>query len=291
MTQYKHIPVLLAEVVEHLRPEPNETFIDGTVGQGGHAEIILEHLLPGGRLLAMDRDPVNLQIAKENLVRFGKNVVYVNDSYASADEHAQAQKFEGVDGILLDLGYSSLHIEDATRGFSFMKDGPLDMRYDTHHGESAQTIVKEWNEEQLARIFRIYGEEPKAREIAKAIILARKRAPIKTTLELANIVSTVVYAHGPTHPATKVFQALRIAVNDELGELELALPRCVGLLKPGGRFAVITFHSLEDRIVKNFFRSCSDLELETKKPIAPSREEIKSNPRSRSAKLRVAVKK
>ena len=291
MTQYKHIPVLLAEVIKHLRPEPNQVFIDGTVGQGGHAEVILEHILPGGRLLALDRDPVNLQIAAENLARFGKAVVYVNDTYASTDEHAQAYTFENADGILLDLGYSSLHIEDATRGFSFMKEGPLDMRYDTNQEVSAQTIVTEWNEENLARIFRIYGEEPKAREIARAIILARKRKPIETTIDLANIVATVVRAHGPTHPATKTFQALRIAVNDELGELELALPRLVSVLKPGGRIAIITFHSLEDRIVKNFFKTCPELEVITKRPDAPSRDEIKKNPRSRSAKLRVAFKK
>lgn len=291
MTKIQHIPVLLEEVIYHLQPEPNQVFIDGTVGQGGHADAIASRILPGGRLLAIDRDPVNLAIARERLGNYGDRIVYVNDSYANVTELADEHDFHGVNGILLDLGYSSLHIEDASRGFSFMKEGPLDMRYDPEAEVTAAEIVNEWSEESLAKIFRIYGEEVRAAQIARVIIDTRRHTAIETTTDLANLVTTIVHAHGPIHPATKVFQALRIAVNDELGELERALPQCVDVLAIGGRLGIITFHSLEDRIVKNFFKSYPGLEIVTKRPVAPSREEIKANPRSRSAKLRVAVKK
>ncbi len=291
MTQYKHIPVLLQEVLTHLLPEPNQVFIDGTVGQGGHAEAIASHILPGGRLLAIDRDPVNLGIAKDRLASLGTSVVFVNDSYANVTEIAQKHDFNHVDGILLDLGYSSLHIEDATRGFSFQKEGPLDMRYDPSGELTAKIVVNEWYEEDLARTFRIYGEEVRSSEIAKEIVRARKIKPIETTTQLAEIVVGAMHGRGAIHPATKIFQALRIVVNDELGELERALPMCVDLLGEGGRLAIITFHSLEDRIVKNFFKSQTQLEIVTKRPIAPTRAECKKNPRSRSAKLRVAIKK
>lgn len=291
MTQYKHIPVLLEEVIHHLQPEPNQFWIDGTVGQGGHAEQIASRILPGGRLLAIDRDPVNLQIARERLGHYGDAIVYVNDTYANITALAQEHGFNHANGMLLDLGYSSLHIEDASRGFSFMKEGPLDMRYDPKSDVTAAMIVKEWDEEDLARIFRIYGEEMRAAEVARVIVETRKHTAIETTIDLANLVTTVIHAYGPIHPATKIFQALRIAVNDELGELERALPQCVDTLAIGGRLGIITFHSLEDRIVKNFFKSHPNLEIITKRPIAPSREEVKANARSRSAKLRVAVKK
>ncbi len=291
MTKIQHIPVLLEEVLTYLRPEPKQVFIDGTVGQGGHADAIASRALPGGRLLAIDRDPVNLAIARERLASYGDRIVYVNDSYANVTELAGEHGFLQVNGMLLDLGYSSLHIEDASRGFSFMKEGPLDMRYDPTSDVTAADIVREWSEESLARIFRVYGEEMRAAEIARVIVETRRNNAILTTTDLANLVTTVIHQHGPIHPATKVFQALRIAVNDELGELERALPHCVDMLASGGRLAIITFHSLEDRIVKNFFKTRTDLEIVTKRPIAPTRDEIKSNPRSRSAKLRVAVKK
>lgn len=290
MTKIQHIPVLLEEVLTYLQPEPNQVFIDGTVGQGGHASAIAERILPGGRLLAIDRDPVNLQIARERLENHGDKIVYVNDSYANVTELARKHNFNRANGMLLDLGYSSLHIEDASRGFSFMKEGPLDMRYDPTSEVTAAEIVHEWSEESLARIFRVYGEEVRAADIARVIVESRRHTAIDTTTDLANLVTTVVHQHGPIHPATKVFQALRIAVNDELGELERALPQCVDVLTSGGRLGIITFHSLEDRIVKQFFKSYPGLEIVTKRPIAPSREEIKANPRSRSAKLRVAIK-
>ncbi|MCX6714696.1 MAG: 16S rRNA (cytosine(1402)-N(4))-methyltransferase RsmH [Candidatus Uhrbacteria bacterium] len=290
MTKIQHIPVLLEEVLTYLQPEPNQVFIDGTVGQGGHASAIADRILPGGRLLAIDRDPVNLKIARERLETYGDRIVYVNDSYANVTELADEHNFHSVNGILLDLGYSSLHIEDASRGFSFMKEGPLDMRYDPEAEVTAAEIVNEWSEESLAKIFRIYGEEVRAAQIARVIIDTRRHTALETTIDLANLVTTVVHAYGPIHPATKVFQALRIAVNDELGELERALPQCVDTLAIGGRLGIITFHSLEDRIVKNFFKSYPNLEVVIKRPVAPSREEIKANPRSRSAKLRVAIK-
>jgi 16S rRNA (cytosine1402-N4)-methyltransferase len=291
MTQYSHIPVLLSEVIHHLQPEPNQVFFDGTVGQGGHASAIAARILPGGRLLVTDRDPVNLSIARERLASFGKSIVFKNTSYADVAELAKKTHMRPFDGILLDLGYSSLHVDDPARGFSFQKNGPLDMRYDPKSTLNAWTIVNEWDEDSLSRILRVYGEEPKAQEITKAIVHARKNATIETTLQLAQLISTVFRGRGAIHPATKTFQALRIAVNDELGELERALPLCAETLAIGGRFAIITFHSLEDRIVKQFFKTYPSLEVITKRPIVPSRDEIKKNPRARSAKLRVAVKK
>lgn len=310
MDEPKHIPILVTEVLRELleRPEqqvalsrgagraqagglPSEErlFIDGTVGQGGHARAILASL-PGCRLLGIDRDPVNLAIAQERLASFGVSVVLVRDSYANVKTHAKERGFEAVDGILLDVGFSSLHVDDPSRGFSFQADGPLDMRYDRTGELTAEAIVNGWNVDELAQIFRLYGEEPFARPVAKAIYDARKRERITTTLQLAALVSTVIHRRGKMHPATRVFQALRIAVNDELGELQRALPELVSCLKPGGRIAVISFHSLEDRIVKQFFASQSGhtLAIINKRVITPTEEEIRSNPRSRSAKLRVA---
>lgn len=289
---YKHIPVLLNEVITHLQPEPNKSFIDGTVGQGGHAEAILS-VLPGGRqkrLLAIDRDKRNLEVAKARLTRFGEAVVFVHDSFANMKPHATAHGFDQVDGILLDLGFSSAHVDDPQRGFSFQSDGPLDMRYDTSQSLTAATIVNEWDESELARIFRQYGEEKMASKIARAIVEERRKRPFERTIELSECVEGVVKRRGKIHPATQVFQALRIAVNDELGALSRALPDAVELLKSGGRLVIISFHSLEDRMVKAFMKERSDLQVITKHVITPSEEEVKANPRSRSAKLRVAEK-
>ena len=308
-----HIPVLVNEVLRALveRPEqqvassrgagsdaparsqgrkPEERlFIDGTVGQGGHAEQLLA-ALPGCRLLGFDRDPVNLSIAKKRLERFSDRAVLVHDRYANAPGHAHAHGFTDVDGILLDLGFSSAHVDEAERGFSFMQEGPLDMRYDRGGELTAEGIINAWSADDLAHIFRVYGEEPAAHVIAKAIYAARKDERITTTLQLAELVASVIRRRGKTHPATRVFQALRIAVNDELGELERALPALIELLTPGGRVAIISFHSLEDRMVKRFIASQEGKTLHslTKHVITPSEEEIRSNPRSRSAKLRVA---
>ena len=285
-----HVPVLLQEVIEYLNPTPNQVFIDGTVGQGGHAEVLLERILPRGRLLGIDRDPESLGVAKKRLSSSQDRVVLVHDSYANVTSHAYVHQFTAVNGILLDLGFASHHVDVASRGFTFKEDGPLDMRFDQTQALDARAIVNEWSEDELARIFRVYGEEKKAREIAQAIVRTRKTDPIERTTQLADVVESVVKRRGKIHPATKVFQAIRIAVNTELDELERALPDFVELLAPSGRIAIITFHSLEDRVVKQFFAQRDDLKLVNKKVITPSQEEIKANPRARSAKLRVAEK-
>lgn len=292
---FQHKSVLLQEVLDHLQPEPNQLFVDGTVGQGGHAFAILERALsvvPSNktRLLAIDRDANNLAIARERLSKFGDSVVFVHDSYANAKIHAYANQFTRVHGILLDLGFASSHVDDPHRGFSFRADGPLDMRYDTSKGITASDIVNTWSEDELARIFRQYGEEKQARRVAQAIVAVRAKHQFLKTTELAACVSSVIKSSGKIHPATRVFQALRIAVNDELGELRRALPDLVDLLLPNGKLLVITFHSLEDRIVKQFMKDHTQLRVITKHAIKPSQEEININPRSRSAKLRVAEK-
>lgn len=305
MDEPTHIPVLVNEVLAYLayRPEPQDAasrgagsarprtrlIIDGTVGQGGHAERLLD-ALPGCRILGFDRDPVNLSIAQRRLERFSDRAVLVRDSYANVLAHASAHGFERVDGVLLDLGFSSAHVDDPERGFSFMQNGPLDMRYDRAGELTAETIVNGWTAEDLAWLFRTYGEEPAARIMARAIVEARRDRRIRSTLELADVISAAVRRRGKIHPATRAFQALRIAVNDELGELERALPVFVEMLAPGGRIAVISFHSLEDRLVKRYFKSREGeiLRVLTKHIVAPSEEETRANPRARSAKLRVA---
>ncbi len=294
---FTHTPVLLSEVLEHLQPEPNRVFVDGTVGLGGHAEVILERVLPvvpaqstTVHLLAIDKDQENLVRAKSRLARFGNAAVFVQDSFANVKAIAKAHHLTHVDGILLDLGFSSVHVDDPMRGFSFLRSGPLDMRYDKRAGLSAADIVNTWSEDELARIIRQYGEDAKARTIAQAIVATRKVQAFETTSELAEAITVVVPRRGKIHPATQTFQALRIAVNSELADLERALPDMVDLLKPGGRIAIITFHSLEDRIVKRFFLDDDRLEIVNKRVITASKSELKDNPRSRSAKLRVAKK-
>lgn len=286
----EHKPVLLTEVSNYLKPEPSHLLIDGTVGLGGHATTLLSHVLPGGRLLGIDRDAENLERARERLSEFGSAAVLVCDSYANVEEHAKTLGFSKVNGILLDLGFSSVHVDDPERGFSFRSDGPLDMRYDRTQTLSAEVIVNEWSQDELARIFRLYGEERDARPIAELIVRSRTETPITRTVQLADLIAGIKHQRGKTHPATQVFQALRIAVNDEFGELERVLPICVNLLVPGGRLAIISFHSLEDRIIKLFFKSTPALTVVTKRPIVATREEQLENPRSRSAKLRVAEK-
>lgn len=286
----QHKPVLLNEISNYLKPEPKSLLIDGTVGLGGHAATLLPRVLPGGRLLGIDRDAANLQRARERLSGFGSAVVLVHDSYANVRTHAYAHGFTYVDAILLDLGFSSVHVDDPGRGFSFQNDGPLDMRYDQSQPLTAGEIVNTWSEDELARIFRQYGEEVNARPFAHSIVRSRAQTPFTSTIQLAELIAGIKRQHGKTHPATKVFQALRIAVNDEFGELERALPECVNLLKPGGRLAIISFHSLEDRIIKQFFKSTPALKVVTKRPLSATREERLENPRARSAKLRIAEK-
>ena len=285
-----HIPVLAQEVLSWLDPQPNQDFIDATVGLGGHAALLLERTGPNGRLLAFDRDERNLAEAKQNLAAFGDRVVYVNDSYQALKQAAYDHGFSEVRGILMDLGFSSGHIEDAQRGFSFQRPGPLDMRYDQRGEVTAEMIVNSWTAQDLAHIFFVYGEERHAHKIAKAIVESRRRARITTTSELADLIVATIPRHGKIHPATRVFQALRIAVNDELAELEQTLPQTRDVLQAGGRLAVISFHSLEDRIVKRFLKAHADEDFNilTKRPVIATEEEQKQNPRSRSAKLRVA---
>lgn len=280
-----HIPVMINEVLTGLDLHPGDTILDGTVGLGGHAALILERTAPEGELIAVDRDARNLATAQENLRSFGDRVTFVRASYADMAAHAH-----DIDGILLDLGFSSVHVDDASRGFSFLHDGPLDMRYDTSKGETAADIVNGATKEELAEMFRIYGEESFAGRIAGAIVAQRRTKKFATTGELAQMIEAMFARRGKAHPATKVFQALRIAVNDELGELKRGLEAAVQTLKPGGRLVIITFHSLEDRIVKQFLKNNEQLEAQ-KKAIKPTREETVSNPRARSAKVRVAVKK
>lgn len=301
-----HIPVLLEKVVEGLAVKPGGLYIDATVGEGGHAEAILEASSPDGCLLGIDVDDEAIKKAAEKLARFEGRVALVKANYRDLATIARREGFFQVDGILFDLGFAFFQVEDPRRGFSFYLNGPLDMRYDRSGTTSAYHIVNRIPEEELADIIWKYGEEPRARRIAKAIAQAR---PIRSTLELARIVEQVVGSGGRIHPATRVFQAIRIAVNQELDNLKEALPQAVELLKPGGRLAVISFHSLEDRIVKEFFRQESrdcicppempfcvcghraTLKVITPKPITPSPEEVEANPRSRSAKLRIAERR
>ena len=303
-----HQPVLLREVVAHLDPQPGGRFIDGTLGAGGHAAALLDATGPDGRLLGFDRDPAAMAFAAERLARFGDRFTPVAGSYGDMAAVAPARGFAAIDGILLDLGLSSRQLDDAGRGFSFLKEGPLDMRFDPRDGETAADLINNASAEELADIFQRYGEEQQSRRIARLIVAHR---PLHTTTELAELIAQEIggrHGRAGRHPATKVFQALRIAVNDELGEVERGLSAAVGLLRPGGRLAVISFHSLEDRLVKQFFRQASRecvcppqqpictcgaravIKPVTRKAIQATPDEIAANPRSRSARLRVAAR-
>jgi 16S rRNA (cytosine1402-N4)-methyltransferase len=289
----EHQPVLLDEVLAGLRPGAGGRYVDATVGNGGHAAAILEASAPDGRLLGLDADPVAVDIARGRLAAYGQRATIVNASFRDLPSVVEAQAFGPIDGIVMDLGISSRQLDVGGRGFSFRRDEPLDMRFDPTRGESAAELLMRADESEIADLLYQFGEEYRSRRVARAIVRQRDRAPIKTT---ADLVSAVEAALGPKrgriHPATKSFQALRIAVNDELGALEQTLPAAAALLAPGGRFAVISFHSLEDRRVKQFFRAggttVASLTELTRKPITPSPEESEKNPRARSAKLRVA---
>ena len=281
-----HIPVLATEVIDGLNLTAGKTIIDGTLGLGGHAALILDRTAPDGILIGIDRDDRNLETAKHNLAKYGDRVQYVHSSFSTMNSLGVQ-----VDVILLDLGFSSVHVDAAERGFSFQNDGPLDMRYDTREELTAEAIVNSWSIDDLAALLRQLGEEPQARKIANAIFAARRAKRITSTVQLADVVSAVVPRRGKTHPATKTFQALRLAVNDELGEVQRGLEAAQTVLKPGGILAVITFHSLEDRLVKHWLKDSEAFEVMSKKPIVPGRPEILSNPRARSAKLRLARRK
>jgi 16S rRNA (cytosine1402-N4)-methyltransferase len=307
LNELTHVSVLYDEILRAVAARPGGLYIDATINGGGHAQGILEASAPDGKLLGIDADAEAISAASARLQRFGSRVTLVNSNFVNIKDIAHTNGFVPVNGIIMDLGLSSRQLAQADRGFSFSSPGPLDMRFDTSQGETAADLVNELSESELAAIIRDYGEEPRARAVARVIVAARTNAPITTTDELATIVARVAQRSASgIHPATRTFQALRIAVNHELDHLTIALRDALELLAPGGRLAIIAFHSLEDRIVKQFFaeesRGCicppkipvcvcqhrPKLINLTKKPIMPSDEELKRNPRSRSARLRVA---
>jgi 16S rRNA (cytosine1402-N4)-methyltransferase len=300
---------MVRETVESLRCRPGGIYVDGTVGGGGHALAILEASSPDGILIGIDQDDDALSESEKVLHAFGERKVLLKGNFAEVDRILAGLRIRPVDGLLLDLGVSSHQLDTVERGFSFSSDAPLDMRMDRRRKVRAADLVKDLSEKELARIIRDYGEEMMAGRIARAIAARRKVAPVETTSELASLIAKTVGAagrRGKIHPATRTFQALRIAVNEELENLHGAIFRSVPCLKKGGRFSIISFHSLEDRIVKNAFRSlekgcicpadfpqCScgrepQLKVLTKRPVIPGPGEIEDNPRSRSAKLRTA---
>ncbi len=292
----RHLPVLLKETIEGLALQANENAIDCTVGAGGHAAAILERTAPDGKLLGMDLDEAALEAARSRLERFGSRAMLVRTNYKDVERVLLTHDFGPVHAALLDLGFSSMEIDDPARGFSFRFDGPLDMRYDRGQERTAAEIVNGWSADDLTGIFVRFGEERYARRIAEAIVRARRQERILTTFALVEIIAAAVpgfYRRGKLHFATRVFQALRIAVNDELGSLEAALPALTRVLADGGRLAVISFHSLEDRIVKRFFKEREaegTFQVITRRPIEAGPDEIGTNPRARSAKLRLALK-
>jgi 16S rRNA (cytosine1402-N4)-methyltransferase len=306
----EHVPVLLRETIDLLAPRPGGVYVDGTLGGGGHAAEILKRSAPDGMLIGLDQDPDAVERCRVRLATFGDRAIIRSANYRELPSILQELGHHTIDGAVLDLGVSWFHLKSPNRGFSFQLDGPLDMRMDPNRGLTAADLVNGLSRDQLAKIIREYGEEHRAGAIARAIEKARARRSITSTVQLAEIVSSVFPPYPPRriHPATLTFQALRIAVNDELGALREGIERIIGLLKPGGRFAVITFHSLEDRIVKQAFvaqaKGCICppklpicacgrkplLRVLTHRPVMAGTSELALNPASRSAKLRAAEK-
>src|SRR5687768_12631826 len=306
MNDSPHQPVLYKEIIHALQPRSGGRYVDGTLGAGGHARGILEVCAPDGRLLGLDVDPQALALAREILAPYERRIHLAHASYTSLSDQLAQLGWDQVDGILLDLGASSMQFDTPQRGFSFAHDAPLDMRFGPSMLKTAADLVNELSERELADLIYQYGEERDSRKIARAIVRAR---PLHTTRELVAVIEAVSPRRGERiHPATRTFQALRIAVNEELVSVEAVLPQALSGLRTGGRLAVISFHSLEDRIVKDFFREQSKdlinppyeqiyaeerkatLKEVNRKPITPGEDEIKSNPRARSAKLRIAEK-
>jgi len=301
-SSFRHEPVLAAEIVEFLQPSPERTILDGTLGGGGHSGLLLK---AGARVIGTDRDPEALSHTRGHLAEYGDRFTALEGNFAEAPAALASIGITALNGILLDLGVSSHQLDTPARGFSFQREGPLDMRMG-HSGQTAADLVNTLSASELAHIFRQYGDEPRAIQFAARIVRAREKKPFTTTTELAELIAAG--RQGPRHPATRVFQALRIAVNDEIGSLERALPDLAALLTPGARLAIITFHSLEDRIVKHFFRRHSVAEIDdptwpaprpnpekifnllTPRSLTASPKELASNPRSRSARLRVVEK-
>lgn len=300
----EHVSVLKKDVQKYLNLVRGERVIDATLGLGGHTLDILKKIGKTGELIAFEQDERNLEVARERLKDYSENITYIHDNFRYLKTRVTGQ----VDAILFDLGLSSPHVDDKARGFSFMQDGPLDMRFDPRQELTAAQIINTYPEPELAQIFWRYGEEKYSRRLAKMICEKRRDKPFETTTELAEAIKATIRVRDKKHPATRVFQALRIAVNDELAVLEEALAAAFDLLKKDGRLVVISYHSLEDRIVKNFFREWANppvesaeeaiyrthgepkVEILTKKPVTPSEDEILENPRSRSALLRACRK-
>lgn len=303
--EFYHEPILGAEILEAMQPVEGKQIFDGTLGGGGHSHLFLEN---GAHVVGCDQDAAAIEHASERLGGFGDRFLPVRGNFSQMDQILRDLGIEQVDGILLDVGVSSRQLDDPERGFSFREEARLDMRMDLRSELTAEIAVNEWEEAELVRIFREYGEERRARRVAAALVEARNEGRIETTTQLADLVASVVPKVGRKHPATQVFQAIRIAVNRELECLEEALAKAASLLAPGGVLAIISFHSLEDRLVKRFLRHTSTemldrpewpepkpnpdcvFRLPTRKAIVPGEEEREANPRSRSAKLRVAVK-
>lgn len=302
-----HIPVLLAEVVAALAPRDGGVYVDGTFGAGGYSRALLE-AAPGCHVVAIDRDPAAEERASALAAEFAGRLTFIPGCFGAMADLVPAAGFAAVDGVALDVGVSSMQIDQPERGFSFMRNGPLDMRMDTRRGATAADVVNTMDEEDLANVIYRYGEERQSRRVARAIVIARSEAPFTTTGQLASVVRSVVRkSKDGIDPATRTFQALRIHVNDEIGELERGLAGAEALLRPEGRLAVVSFHSLEDRVVKAFLRDRSEGEggrllpgetapppptftLLTRKAVTPSAEESRANPRARSSKLRGAVR-
>ena len=310
MSEFHHVSVLLEECIEGLNIRPDGIYVDGTLGGAGHSSRIAAQLTTG-KLIGIDRDPVALTAAGERLAPFGDRVALVHSNFSEMDSALESLGITGVDGILLDLGVSSPQLDDGQRGFSYMADAPLDMRMNGEDSLDAKQIVNQWSYEELKRILYDYGEERFAPRIAAAICKRREEREIETTLELVDIIRSAMPPSAlreKQHPAKRSFQAIRIAVNDELGSVERVMKKAIPLLNPGGRLAVITFHSLEDRIVKNAMaeaaKGCTcprefpvcvcgkkpQVKLITRKPIVSGEEELERNPRARSAKLRICEK-
>ena len=308
---FSHRSVLLDECIESLAIKPDGVYVDGTTGGGGHSLEIVKRLTDGGRLIAIDRDDAAIKAASERLRDYLDRVTFVRNNFSSAADVCRELGVEGIDGILLDLGVSSYQLDTAERGFTHNIDAPLDMRMDRRNELDAYTVVNTYSFEELKRIIWEYGEERFAPKIASAIVKRRESKPVETTGELVDIIKSAIPAaarEGGHHPAKRTFQAIRIEVNGELDAIEPAIRKAVGIMKPGGRIVIITFHSLEDRIVKQTYADMAsgctcprdlpicvcgkvpEVRVLTRKPILPSEAEVENNPRSRSAKLRVAEK-
>ena len=300
----QHVPVLLSECLDALALVPGANVVDCTLGDGGHSEAILEATSPDGKLLGFDADPESLARAEKRLAEFAERITLVNKNFVHLGNVVHETSFGPVNGILMDLGWSSPQFAERGRGFSFQTEEPLDMRFTpADGGDTAADILNTWNASELAEIFTTYAEERQAKRIATKVVETRKTKPYKTTTDIVNTVLEVyrevlqtdaeVPWVGGNHPATKTFQALRIAVNNELDVLEKTINQAIDVLAPGGRLAIISFHSLEDRIVKHQFKALAakeTVQIETKKPIVPTDDECKQNIRARSAKLRVCTK-